>query len=208
MTEEEAVAHPCVLRWQLVLRGRVEIVTDGLKSKSKWWRKCPLQISHASKNVLHSERSVAIFAEGSAAKEQWYTALKEASGQASSIQRVKESYQQFSDSIRAEAPDLYPQVRPPTTIKLFKGEHGHSLCDSRAEKKLGCPENYASSGLVDLHPAIKELKPRQTAFEAEKCTAFLFSCPPPIALSSGFLPFIPFKQKQDSLTVPIVLQCQ
>ena len=110
-----------------MLRGRVEIVTDGLKSKSKWWRKCPLQISHASKNVLHSERSVAIFAEGSAAKEQWYTALKEASGQASSIQRVKESYQQFSDSIRAEALDLYPQVRPPTTIKLFKSESGHCM---------------------------------------------------------------------------------
>ena len=89
---------------------RVEIVKDGLRSKSKWWRKCPLEISHSSRQVLHSEPSFALFGEGSAAKEQWYIALKSASGQNSTIDSIKERYRVFSTSIRSNAQDQYPQV--------------------------------------------------------------------------------------------------
>jgi len=49
---------------------RVEVLTQGVKSKSKWWRKCPIQISHNDRSLLHKETSFAMFAEGSAAKEQ------------------------------------------------------------------------------------------------------------------------------------------
>jgi hypothetical protein len=48
----------------------VEVVAQGLKSKSKWWRKCPIQISHKNRQLLLRETSFAMFAEGSAAKEQ------------------------------------------------------------------------------------------------------------------------------------------
>ena len=53
---------------------------QGLKSKSRWWRKCPIQVSHADRELLHGETSFALFAAGSAAKEQWYSALMQAAG--------------------------------------------------------------------------------------------------------------------------------
>lgn len=88
---------------------RVEIVRNALKSKSQWWRKCPLEISHTSRDVLHSERAFEFFAEGSASKEQWYLALKNATGQNLSVESLKESYLEFCTNLRGNE-DLYPQV--------------------------------------------------------------------------------------------------
>lgn len=90
---------------------RVEVVKDGLKTKSMWWRKCPLQISNADRQLLHGEQSFTLFAEGSAAKEQWYAALREAAGSAPSREAVEALYARFCDLARAggSAP-RYPQV--------------------------------------------------------------------------------------------------
>ena len=75
---------------------------DALKSKSQWWRKCPLEISHGTREILHSETAVELFAEGSAAKEQWYVALKTACGQASKVESLKDSYAKFCASVKSD----------------------------------------------------------------------------------------------------------
>lgn len=60
----------------------LELVTDGLRGKTRWWRKAPLELSHAERPLLGNERSVMLFAAGSAAKEQWFTVLRRAAGAA------------------------------------------------------------------------------------------------------------------------------
>ena len=90
---------------------RVEIVRQGLKSKSQWWRKCPLQVSSSSKALLNSEHSIMLFAEGSAAKEQWYVALRQACG-LTAKQAVENAYARFCAQVReSRGPSNdYPQV--------------------------------------------------------------------------------------------------
>ena len=91
---------------------RVEIVRQALKSKSQWWRKCPIQISHEEKPLLETEKSFALFAEGSAAKEQWYIALSQGSG-GNAKQAVEDAYAQFCRQTRRAGrheQEDYPQV--------------------------------------------------------------------------------------------------
>ena len=49
---------------------RVEVVTEGLRGKTRWWRKTPLEIAHPSRPLLGQDCSLMLFAAGSAAKEQ------------------------------------------------------------------------------------------------------------------------------------------
>ena len=96
---------------KLVLNCRIEVLRQALKSKSRWWRKCPIQISSGSKSLLNSEGSFALFAEGSAAKEQWFTALKQASS-GKCKPAVEDAYARFCQQVR-ESRDQgndYPQV--------------------------------------------------------------------------------------------------
>ena len=58
----------------------VQIVTEGLRGKTRWWRKTPLELSHPTRALLGNERSLMLFAAGSAAKEQWFTVLGRGSG--------------------------------------------------------------------------------------------------------------------------------
>lgn len=90
---------------------RIEVLREALKTKSQWWRKCPIQVAHPERRLLHSEASFALFAEGSAAKEQWYAALRQAAGSAPSRQAIEDAYTQFCDQARGSGALLrYPQV--------------------------------------------------------------------------------------------------
>ena len=87
----------------------MEVLRQALKSKSRWWRKCPIQVKSTGRPLLHGEPSFALFAEGSAAKEQWYLALKQATG-GLSRQAVEDAYRQFCQRVR-ESGGLYPKVK-------------------------------------------------------------------------------------------------
>ena len=45
-------------------------MTEGLRGKTRWWRKTPLEIAHPSRPLLGQDCSLMLFAAGSAAKEQ------------------------------------------------------------------------------------------------------------------------------------------
>ena len=53
----------------------MQVVTEGLRGKTRWWRKAPLELSHPTRALLGNECSLMLFAAGSAAKEQWFTVL-------------------------------------------------------------------------------------------------------------------------------------
>ena len=51
------------------------MVTEGLRGKTRWWRKTPLEIAHPSRPLLGQDCSLMLFAAGSAAKEQVRTVV-------------------------------------------------------------------------------------------------------------------------------------
>jgi hypothetical protein len=101
-----------VLGWmQCKCLCRVNLLTDGLKGKSRWLRKAPLEICHPDRKIFEGQEEVLIFAAGSAAKEQWFTALSVAcktdGGNGMAIAAL---YSTFCDHMRAVASVAYPQV--------------------------------------------------------------------------------------------------
>ena len=103
---------------------RVEVLKQALKSKSRWWRKCPIQISSSGRALLSKEASFVLFAEGSAAKEQWYTALKHASS-GRSKSAVEDAYAQFCVQVRESKGHIsdYPQVRSGSIVQVYTYFH-------------------------------------------------------------------------------------
>lgn len=95
------------------------MLRQALKSKSRWWRKCPIQVSSIGRPLLNTEASFALFAEGSAAKEQWYTALKHASS-GKSKSGVEDAYAQFCKQVRESRGDSndYPEVVSCPCVKV------------------------------------------------------------------------------------------
>ena len=69
--------------------------------------------------MLCKEASFVLFAEGSAAKEQWYTALRHASS-GRSTSAVEDAYAQFCLQVREGRRhiDDYPQVRSDFTVAV------------------------------------------------------------------------------------------
>lgn len=90
---------------------RVDIVKNGLKAKSCWWRKCPLEVSHPSRKLLGGETSFLLFAAGGAAKEQWYTALSRAIAAGGAAASVESMYLSFCRYLYSSRPETYPKVR-------------------------------------------------------------------------------------------------
>ncbi|KAK9815183.1 hypothetical protein WJX73_010239 [Symbiochloris irregularis] len=90
----------------------VQIVIEGLRGKTRWWRKAPLELSHPTRALLGNERSLMLFAAGSAAKEQWFTVLGRGAGIDGGVAAAAEElYGKFCSSVREGNPsDLYPQL--------------------------------------------------------------------------------------------------
>ena len=113
-------------------RGSVEVVVDGLAGKSRWLRKAPLELHHAHRPLLDGRAAVLLFAGGSAAKEQWYSALARGAaegldlkqgtdpkpdgsgggGAGAAVASVEALYAAFCARARELAAVPYPQVRP------------------------------------------------------------------------------------------------
>lgn len=89
----------------------VHIITEGLRGKSRWLRKSPLEIKHPTRDIFEGQREVLLFAAGSAAKEQWFIALcsacKTDGGTGAAVSAL---YSSFCDYTRASASVEYPQV--------------------------------------------------------------------------------------------------
>lgn len=127
---------------------RVEVLREALRTKSRWWRKCPIQVCHSNRQLLHGETSFALFAEGSAAKEQWYAALEQAAGSAPARQAVEDTYASFCARARAAGgATRYPQVG-------FRVERTRRLTDVRRRK----PD--VSSRMEGLQRAGQDVGPR------------------------------------------------
>ena len=88
----------------------VRLVTEGLTGKSKWWRKTPLEVSHPSKALLARQNSFYLFCDGSAAKEQWYTALTWNSTRGGAPKTVQDMYEAFCATLRDNKRFSFPQV--------------------------------------------------------------------------------------------------
>jgi hypothetical protein len=79
-TRTNAGCHFVMLQVRIALHGcSVTVVTECLQGKSLWWQKGPLLISHPTRTLLQGETAFYLFAEHSAAKEQWLLALQWAS---------------------------------------------------------------------------------------------------------------------------------
>eukprot|EP00884_Botryococcus_braunii_P009237 jgi/Botrbrau1/18314/Bobra.0179s0042.2 len=109
LPETESTAEAPVV--EVALTGcKLDIVRDGLKTKSCWWRKCPLELSHASRKLLGGETSFYFFAVGGAAKEQWYTALSRAIAAGGAAALVESMYLSFCRHLYSSKLDAYPEV--------------------------------------------------------------------------------------------------
>lgn len=87
-------------------------MTSGLKGKSRWLRKAPLELINPEREIFEGHRQVLVFAAGSAAKEQWYTALSAACrAEGGTAAAVAALYGTFCDHMRATASVDYPQAR-------------------------------------------------------------------------------------------------
>ena len=89
----------------------VEVLKEAIQGRSRWLRKSPLALAHTQRPLLGGQRRLLLFAAGSAAKEQWFTALSSgctADGGAAAA--VEALYETFCDRARASAAVPYPQV--------------------------------------------------------------------------------------------------
>lgn len=104
----------------------VEIVTEGLRGKTRWWRKAPLELANPQQQLLGNEHSIMLFAAGSAAKEQWFTVLRRAAGVDGGAGAAAEAmYVQFCESVRAGGmASCYPQV-----CQIEQCLHISPMCD-------------------------------------------------------------------------------
>ncbi|KAK9842462.1 hypothetical protein WJX81_001292 [Elliptochloris bilobata] len=98
----------------------VAVVMDGLAGKSRWLRKAPLELRHERRPLLDGRTALLLFAGGSAAKEQWCSALargaaegldpKDSSGCAgTAVASVEALYASFCVRARELAAVSYPQ---------------------------------------------------------------------------------------------------
>lgn len=89
----------------------MNILTEGLRGKSRWLRKSPLEIKHPERDIFEGHREVLLFAAGSAAKEQWFIALSTACDiDGGAGMAIRSLYSSFCDATRASASVEYPQV--------------------------------------------------------------------------------------------------
>ncbi len=96
---------------QIPLAGcTVRLVTEGLRGKTRWWRKTPLEISHPSRGLLARQKSFLLFCDGSAAKEQWLTALSWACSAGGPPKAVQELYSAFCSALKENKRLHFPQV--------------------------------------------------------------------------------------------------
>ena len=88
----------------------VRLVTEGLRGKTRWWRKTPLEISHPTRALLARQKCFFLFCDGSAAKEQWFTALSWACSGGGPAKEVEELYSAFCAALRENSRLKFPQV--------------------------------------------------------------------------------------------------
>ena len=105
----------------------VRLVTGGVAGKTRWWRKTPLEISHPSRALFARQKTFLLFCDGSAAKEQWFTAVTWACSGGGPPQAVEELYSTFCTALRDNKKLNFPQVllsylrpRPPTSCRPSK----------------------------------------------------------------------------------------
>lgn len=88
----------------------VRLVTEGLRGKTRWWRKTPLEISHPNRALLARQKTFFLFCDGSAAKEQWLTALSWACSGGGAPQAVQDLYATFCSTLRDNKRLSFPHV--------------------------------------------------------------------------------------------------
>ncbi|KAK9843022.1 hypothetical protein WJX74_005735 [Apatococcus lobatus] len=88
----------------------VTVVTEGLRGKTRWTRKAPLEVSHPSGQLLDGRSSFMLFAVGSAAKEQWFNAITWACQQGGDAAGVEALYSNFCANAYALGLAPYPQL--------------------------------------------------------------------------------------------------
>ncbi|CAL8462381.1 g1914 [Coccomyxa elongata] len=103
----------------------VTIVTEGLRGKSRWLRKAPLEIKHPDRDIFEGQREVLLFAAGSAAKEQWFIALSCAcKTDAGAGLAISSLYSSFCEYTRASALVEYSQVHDDSAAAHAETEGG------------------------------------------------------------------------------------
>ena len=100
----------------------VRLVTEGLGGKTRWWRKTPLEISHPTRALFARQKTFLLFCDGSAAKEQWFTALSWACSGGGPPKAVEELYSAFCAALRENKRLHFPQV-----CQLHCSRHQHFL---------------------------------------------------------------------------------
>ena len=76
----------------------------------RWWRKTPLEISHPSRALMARQKTFLLFCDGSAAKEQWFTALSWACNSGGPTRQVEDMYTAFCAALRENSKLRFPQV--------------------------------------------------------------------------------------------------
>ncbi|BDA46238.1 probable testis-expressed protein 2 [Coccomyxa sp. Obi] len=105
----------------------VKIITEGLRGKSRWLRKGPLEIKHPDRDIFEGQREVLLFAAGSAAKEQWFIALSGAcKTDGGAGLAVSSLYSSFCEYTRASASVEYCQVHDDSAEAHAEIEGGKS----------------------------------------------------------------------------------
>lgn len=91
---------------------QIHVPTEGLRGKSKWWKKCPLEISHPDKPLLSQQTSFFMFASDGFAKTQWYGVLLWGAQGGGVPRTVEGMFDAFSASVRMAStiPHLLPQA--------------------------------------------------------------------------------------------------
>ena len=101
----------------------VEVLKEAIQGRSRWLRKAPLRLSHPQRPLLDAHRELLLFAAGSAAKEQWHTALSSACdkdrGPGAAVAAL---YETFCERARTAAAVPYAQV-PSSFISALNTLH-------------------------------------------------------------------------------------
>ncbi|KAK9817962.1 hypothetical protein WJX72_004986 [[Myrmecia] bisecta] len=129
---------------EICLKGcSINIVTEGTRGKTRWWRKCPLHISHTDRVLMSDEKEFFLFAMGSAAKEQWFNVLRWACEGGGAAKVVEQLYDTYSANVRGASIMPYPQMdyTGEATVELRNADSGP--LDGKGKKAWGWKSQWS-----------------------------------------------------------------
>ncbi|GMH39159.1 hypothetical protein BSKO_07057 [Bryopsis sp. KO-2023] len=136
----------------------VKVVQECLGSKTLWWKKGPLEISHHERELLDGDNSFFMFCEHGGAKEQWFISLSRLDREGESVQLLQDMYSRYSALCHQKQCAAFPfigssQTMLPTSPKDPKNPNQRRgwmrpwrWVNGRGQHKLGGVEGQVLRG--------------------------------------------------------------